>query len=63
MYVIEEEDGERIEVIYYKERDGNYCLRVMCIHEESETNVKKDVHIKPIYKDAIVERIDILKVD
>lgn len=63
VYVLEEEDGERIEAIYYKERDGNYCLRIICIHEESETNVKKDVSIKPIYKDAAVERIEIRKVD
>jgi len=63
VYVLEEEDGERIEAIYYKERDGNYCLRVICIHEESEINVKKDVSIKPIYKDGTVERIEIGKVD
>ena len=63
VYVLEEEDGERIEVIYYKERDGNYRLCVMCIHEESGTNVKKDVSIKPIYKDGTVERIDIRMVD
>ena len=63
VYVLEEEYGERIEAIYYKEREGQYCLRIMCIHVESETNVKKDVHIKPIYKDAIVERIEILKIN
>ena len=63
VYVLEEEDGERIEAIYYKERDGQYCLRIMCIHVESETNVKKDVHIKPIYKDSKVERIDVLNID
>ena len=63
VYVLEEEDGERIEAIYYKEREGRYCLRVMCIHVESESNVKKDVYIKPIYKDATVERIEILKIN
>lgn len=63
VYVLEEEDGERIEAIYYKEREGRYCLRLMCIHVESESNVKKDVYIKPIYKDATVERIEILKIN
>ena len=63
VYVLEEEDGERIEAIYYKEREGQYCLRIMCIHVESETNVKKDVHIKPIYKDSTVERIEVLNID
>ncbi len=63
VYVLEEEDGERIEAIYYKEREGRYCLRIMCIHVESESNVKKDVYIKPIYKDATVERIEILKIN
>lgn len=63
VYVLEEEDGERIEAIYYKEREDRYCLRVMCIHVESESNVKKDVYIKPIYKDATVERIEILKIN
>lgn len=63
VYVLEEEDGERIEAIYYKEREDRYCLRVMCIHVESESNVKKDVYIKPIYKDATVERIEILNIN
>ena len=63
VYVLEEEDGERIEAIYDKEREDRYCLRVMCIHVESESNVKKDVYIKPIYKDATVERIEILKIN
>lgn len=63
VYVLEEEDGERIEAIYYKEREDRYCLRVMCIHVESESNVKKDVYIKPIYKDTKVERIEILKIN
>ena len=48
-YVLEETDTERIEA----------CLRLLCTDVETETNIKKDVYIKTIYKNDILETIQI----
>ncbi|WP_127010860.1 hypothetical protein [Veillonella sp. oral taxon 780] len=59
-YVLEETDTERIEAILYKEQEEQlYCLRLLCTDVETETNIKKDVYIKTIYKNDILETIQI----
>ena len=70
-YVLEETDTERIEAILYKEKEVAqalfmtekeeqlYCLRLLCTDVETETNIKKDVYIKTIYKNDILETIQI----
>ena len=59
-YVLEETDTERIEAILYKEQEEQlYCLRLLCTDVETETNIKKDVYIKTIYKNDIIETIQI----
>jgi len=59
-YVLEETDTERIEAILYKEKEEQlYCLRLLCTDVETETNIKKDVYIKTIYKNDILETIQI----
>ena len=59
-YVLEETDTERIEAILYKEQaEQLYCLRLLCTDVETETNIKKDVYIKTIYKNDILETIQI----
>lgn len=59
-YVLEETDTERIEAILYKEQEEQlYCLRLLCTDIETETNIKKDVYIKTIYKNDILETIQI----
>lgn len=59
-YVLEETDTERIEAILYKEQEEQlYCLRLLCTDVEAETNIKKDVYIKTIYKNDILETIQI----
>lgn len=59
-YVLEETDTERIEAILYKEQEEQlYCLRLLCTDVETETNIKKDVYVKTIYKNDILETIQI----
>ena len=59
-YVLEETDTERIEAILYKEQEEQlYSLRLLCTDVETETNIKKDVYIKTIYKNDILETIQI----
>ena len=59
-YVLEETDTERIEAILYKEQEEQlYCLRLLCTDVGTETNIKKDVYIKTIYKNDILETIQI----
>ena len=59
-YVLEETDTERMEAILYKEQEEQlYCLRLLCTDVETETNIKKDVYIKTIYKNDILETIQI----
>ena len=59
-YVLEETDTERIEAILYKEQEEQLdCLRLLCTDVETETNIKKDVYIKTIYKNDILETIQI----
>ena len=59
-YVLEETDTERIEAILYKEQEEQlYCLRLLCTDVETETNIKKDVYVKTIYKNDILESIQI----
>lgn len=59
-YVLEETDTERIEAILYKEQEEQlYSLRILCTDIETETNIKKDVYIKTIYKNDILETIQI----
>ena len=59
-YVLEETDTERIEAILYKEQEEQlYCLRLLCTDVETEKNIKKDVYIKTIYKNDILETIQI----
>ena len=59
-YVLEETDTERIEAIIYKEQDPQrYCLRLICIDMETETNIKRDVYVKTIYNSDILETIQI----
>lgn len=59
-YVLEETDTERIEAIIYKERDlQRYCLRLICIDVDTETNVRQDVYFQTMYKDDVLEAIRI----
>ena len=59
-YVLEETDTERIEAILYKEQEEQlYCLRLLRTDVGTETNIKKDVYIKTIYKNDILETIQI----
>lgn len=59
-YVLEETDTERIEAIIYKERDPQrYCLRLICVDVGTETNVKKDVYFRTLYKDDVLDTIRI----
>ena len=59
-YVLEETDTERIEAIIYKEGDPQrYCLRLICIDVDTETNVRQDVYFQTMYKDDVLEAIRI----